>query len=122
MQMIFDCSALPPDFISESGFAAFEEHEATRRPFKLPYEFCYFEFRMDLREHMARAPELGRLAGIGFNNIIVGVLAREEFHLNEEVPVVEYLPIVEHPENKKWLVGRLQRLWPWPLRQLGRNG
>lgn len=42
--VIFDCRPLPIEFVRESGVVAFEEHEATKTPFHLPYNHCYFEF------------------------------------------------------------------------------
>jgi hypothetical protein len=41
---IFDCRSLPDKFVFESGDAAYDEHEALRTPFRLPYSNCYFEF------------------------------------------------------------------------------
>jgi hypothetical protein len=41
---IFDCRALPIDFVAEAGAAAFEEMKALGSLVRLPYPCCYFEF------------------------------------------------------------------------------
>jgi hypothetical protein len=45
---IFDCRSLPAAFVEHTGEAALEELFALKRPIKLPYENCYFEFNNQL--------------------------------------------------------------------------
>lgn len=74
--VVFDCRQLPPEFIKDTGDAAFEEFEALRQPVRLPFPMCYFE--LDDGNTGILAQECGHYAGVELTDESIAAMGFDE--------------------------------------------